>query len=109
MVNREMAIVVTIAAIMISLFGVIFQAQGASETLPPDFKLPVATKSTANPPPSDKSPPTANPAGANMTTGSNMTGTAGNTTGGAHDSSVHTANPAAYSTHDSGRSIRNVK
>ena len=45
----------------------------------------------------------------NMTTGSNMTRTAGNTTGGAHDSSIHTTNPAAYSTHDSGRSIRNVK
>ncbi|NAL78605.1 hypothetical protein [Nitrososphaera sp. AFS] len=103
MVNREMAIVVTIAAIMISLFGVIFQTQGASETLPPDFKLPVATKNTASPLPSHKSPPTANPAG------SNMTGAAGNTTGGAHDSSVHTTNPAAYSTHDSGRSIRNVK
>ena len=45
----------------------------------------------------------------NMTKGSNMTGAAGNTTGGANGSSLHTTNPAAYSTHDSGRSIRNVK
>ena len=30
----------------------------------------------------------------NMTTGSNMTGAAGNTTGGKHDSSIHTTKPA---------------
>jgi hypothetical protein len=49
------------------------------------------------------------PAGANMTTGANMTGAAGNATGGTHDSSLHTTNPAAYSTHDSRPSMRNVK
>ncbi len=32
----------------------------------------------------------------NMTTGSNMTGAAGNTTGGSHGSSIHTANPAGF-------------
>ena len=44
----------------------------------------------------------------NMTRGSNTTGAAGNMTA-AHGTSIHTTNPAAYSTHDSGRSIRNVK
>jgi hypothetical protein len=54
----------------------------------------------------------ANPAGLNSTSTSNMTGAAGNTTGSnttAHGSSIHTTNPAAFSTHDSGHSIRNVK
>jgi hypothetical protein len=32
-----------------------------------------------------------------MTTGSNMTGAAGNTTGGAHNSSIPTAKPAGFS------------
>jgi hypothetical protein len=41
-----------------------------------------------------KSPLTTNPAGSNMTTGSNATGAAGNTTGGTHVSSIHTATPA---------------
>jgi hypothetical protein len=44
----------------------------------------------------------------NNPSGTNMTGAAGNTTA-AHGTSIHTTNPAAYSTHDSGRSIRNVK
>ena len=34
------------------------------------------------------------PAGVNMTTGSNMTGAAGNTTQGAHGSSIPTTHPA---------------
>jgi hypothetical protein len=96
MVN-QVAIIVTIA-IMISLFGVIFQAQSASGRRVHFIVIPAGSNTTST---------------SNMT-GSNTTGAAGNTTGsnttlGTHDSSVHTTNPAAYSTHDSRPSIRNVK
>ncbi len=102
MVN-QVAIIVTIAAIMISLFGLIFQAQevSAAKCINLTTGLPCHPRL-----------PTTNPAAANTTAGSNMTGAAGNTTASnttAHGSSIHTTNPAAFSTHDSGRSIRNVK
>ena len=48
------------------------------------------------------------PGGINKPIGANTTSTS-NMTGGTHDSSVHTTNPAARSTYDSGSSIRNVK
>jgi type IV pilus biogenesis protein CpaD/CtpE len=89
MVN-QVAIIVTIA-IMISLFGVIFQAQSASGRRVHFIVIPAGSNTTST---------------SNMT-GSNTTGS--NTTLGTHDSSVHTTNPAAYSTHDSRPSIRNVK
>jgi|SRR5690242_7022443 hypothetical protein len=102
MVNREIAIITTIATIMISIsvtYFPFFQAQGASAKEacigPCHHGLPIVTT-----------------AGANMTTGSNMTGAAGNTSGAAHGSSIHTTNPAAYSTQStqgSGPSMRNVK
>ncbi len=84
MVN-QVAIIVTIAAIMISVpvtYFPFFQAQGAS------------AKEACIGAPCHHEVPIVNPTGSIMTTGSNMTGAAGNTTGAAHDSSIHTTNPA---------------
>lgn len=85
MIN-QVAIIITIAAIMISLFGVIFQAQevSAEKCINPTTRLPCG-----HPHPSPL--PTTSPAGANTTTGANTTG---NTTAGSHGSSIPTTNPA---------------
>ena len=81
MVNREMAIIATIVAIMISITVTYFslpQVQGLT--------IKQAWGSCRGCP--------VHPAGLNATTGSNMTGAAGNTTGGTHGSSIPTTNPA---------------
>ena len=78
MLNREIAIIVTIAAIMISI-PVTY------------FPLVRAQGNTYN---GHHGVSTTNPAGLNMTSASNMTGAAGNTTGGTNSSSIPTTNPA---------------
>jgi hypothetical protein len=109
MVNREIAIIVAIAAILVSIPVTFFplpQAQGASTGLSlPD--LSGYTKS-AIPKPGHE---TVNPAGVNTTSASNMTGAAGKTTGanmtganttvGAHGTSIPTAKPAGSASESS--------
>jgi hypothetical protein len=101
MVNHEIAIIATIAAIMISIPVTYFslaQAQGAPAS---SCDVLCATKKQMEQAKILK----VGPAGANMTTGpkhymigspagANMTGAAGNTTGGTHSSSIPTTNPA---------------
>jgi hypothetical protein len=98
MLNREIAIIVTIDAILISIpvtYFPIVQVQGAPAKLSPDFpstdysKIVNYHKARAA---------GLNMTWSNMTTGSNMTGaagnTTGNTTGAAHGSSIPTTHPA---------------
>ena len=113
----QVTILVTVAAIMILVpitYFHSFPAQGASTKAPlvfiPPRPHPAKTHSIVHPPGANTT------TGANMTgnttSTSNMTGAAGNTTGAAHGSSIHTTNPAAYSTHSthsSGPGMRNVK
>jgi hypothetical protein len=112
MVNHEIAIIATIAAIMISIPVTYFPLVQGQEA-PAEKKIPPGMQQQMQsilPPHNDeqKKYSISNPAGLNTTTGSNMTGAAGNTTvgagsnmttgsnttGGAHDSSIHTTKPA---------------
>jgi hypothetical protein len=123
MIN-QVAIIVTIAAMMISIPVTYFslpQAQGTSSQthvpspsnyFAPHYKTGGAHSSaisTTNPTGSTYSGHhgssilLANPAGSNMTTGSNTTGAAGNTTGGTHRSYtilIPRANPAGWNPFD---------
>ncbi len=79
MINHEAAIIVTIATIMISLFGLIFEAQevSAAKCINLTTGLPCHPRlATTNPAGANMTGATGNTAGSN-TTGSNMTGASG--------------------------------
>jgi hypothetical protein len=87
MVNHEIAIIATIAAIMISIPVTYFPLVQGQEA-PAEKKIPPGMQQQMQsilPPHNDeqKKYSISNPAGLNTTTGSNMTGAAGNTTVGA--------------------------